>query len=165
MFPCERVGVDFIDSAPYRVTTSVDLPVSPEQLFDVLTDVSAWPQWFDVIATATWIDPEPRGVGSTRTISMRRGGVATEEFIVWKPHRHLAFRFNECSDERAGASAEEYRIEATDRGCRLIWTVAQSPVDPPWPARVLARSVMKRKYRASAAELRRYLDRRFGVTI
>lgn len=36
MHPCERVGVD--------------LAITPEQLFEVLSDAQAWPQWAELIA-------------------------------------------------------------------------------------------------------------------
>ena len=38
MFPCERVDLSFVDTAPFRFSNSVDLAVTPEQLFDVLAD-------------------------------------------------------------------------------------------------------------------------------
>ena len=41
MFPCERVDVSFIETAPYRFTNSVDLAITPEQLFEVLADAFA----------------------------------------------------------------------------------------------------------------------------
>jgi hypothetical protein len=33
MFPCERVDLSFIDNAPIRFRNSVDLTISPQQLF------------------------------------------------------------------------------------------------------------------------------------
>jgi hypothetical protein len=38
MFPCERISVSFTETAPYRFTNSVDLAITPEQLFDVLAE-------------------------------------------------------------------------------------------------------------------------------
>ena len=39
---CERVDQGFIDNAPFRNT--VDLAVTPEQVFEVLADAESWPQ-------------------------------------------------------------------------------------------------------------------------
>jgi uncharacterized protein YndB with AHSA1/START domain len=165
MYPCEPVGLDFFDTAPFRSRHHAELPVSPQQLWEVLGDVEAWPQWFDAVTRARWTSPEPRGVGSTRIVEMRGGVLATEEFIAWKPPSHMAFRFIECSKDRTGASAEEYRIAPTRDGCELTWTVAQSPIDPPWLARKLAPRVMNSTYRRALDKLQRHLDRRYGLTI
>jgi hypothetical protein len=73
MFPCERVDVDFTETAPYRFTNSVDLAIAPQQLFEVLADAESWPHWASVITNVTWTSPEPRGVGTTRTVDMRGG--------------------------------------------------------------------------------------------
>ncbi|HYG95087.1 MAG TPA: hypothetical protein VD859_16030 [Nocardioides sp.] len=40
---CEKVGMEFVDSAPYRFANSVDLGVTPQQLFEVFADAAAWP--------------------------------------------------------------------------------------------------------------------------
>ena len=43
MKACEHVGLDFIDSAPFRFASTVDLTITPEQLFEVLADAESWP--------------------------------------------------------------------------------------------------------------------------
>lgn len=57
--PCERVELDFIESAPYRFVSTVDLPITPQQLFEVLEDAESWPHWATVITRVTWTS-EPR---------------------------------------------------------------------------------------------------------
>jgi hypothetical protein len=73
MFSCERVDVGFTDNAPFRFRNSVDLAITPEQLFEVLADAESWPRWATVITKVTWTSPEPRGVGTTRLVEMRGG--------------------------------------------------------------------------------------------
>lgn len=165
MYPCEPVGVEFIGDAPFRIVSSIELPILPSQLFDVLTDVEAWPQWFEVITRAAWASASPHGVGSTRTVVMRGDVAATEQFLAWTPNSHLMFRFNECSNPKVRASAEEYRIEPTKDGCRLTWTMAQNPVGASWLVRFLARRVMNRTYRNALVELQRYSAHRFGTVL
>ncbi len=108
MFPCEPVDVSFIETAPYRFTNSVDLAITPEQLFEVLADAESWPRWANVITKVAWTSPEPRGVGTTRVVDMRGGIVGDEEFLIWEPLRRMAFRFNECSTTAVAAFAEDY---------------------------------------------------------
>ncbi len=112
MFRCAPVDLSFVDTAPFRFRNSVDLAVTPEQLFDVLGDAEAWPRRASVITTVTPTSPEPRGAGTTRTVHLRGGIVGNEAFLAWEPFTHMAFRFNECSTRAVAAFAEDYRAEA-----------------------------------------------------
>jgi carbon monoxide dehydrogenase subunit G len=160
MVPCERVDLDFIERAPYRFCNSVELAITPEQLFEVLSDAQSWPQWATVITNVTWTSPEPRSVGATRTVHMRGGIVGDEEFLAWEPFRRMAFRFNECSTRAVAAFAEDYRVEPTPGGCRLTWTMAQKPAGPARMAMFVARPLLNLMLRRFLANLRAYTDRR-----
>ena len=164
MFPCERVDLDFIDTAPHRFRNSVDLAVTPEQLFEVLGDAEAWPRWAKVITRVTWTSPEPRGVGTTRTVEMRGGIVGNEEFLAWEPFTHMAFRFNECSTQAVDAFAEDYRVEVIPGGCRLTWTMAQKNAGPPRLAMFVVGPLLNLVLRRFLANLRGYTDARFAAT-
>jgi hypothetical protein len=45
LYPCERVGLELIDTARFRSTNSVDLAITPAQLWQVLEEAESWPQW------------------------------------------------------------------------------------------------------------------------
>jgi carbon monoxide dehydrogenase subunit G len=164
MFPCERVGLDFLETAPFRFSNSVDLAITPEQLFEVLGDAESWPRWASVITKVTWTSPEPRGVGTTRTVKMRGGIVGDEEFLAWEPFSHMAFRFNECSTRSVAAFAEDYRVEVIPGGCRLTWTMAQKPAGIARPAMVAVGPLLNLGLRRFLRNLRRYTDTRFSAT-
>ena len=127
MYPCERVDQGWIKTAPFRFSNSVDLAITPEQLFEVLADAEAWPKWAKVITRVTWTSPEPRGVGTTRTVDMRGGITGDEEFLAWEPFTHMAFRFNESTTRAITAFAEDYRVVRTPTGCHLTWVMAMKP--------------------------------------
>jgi hypothetical protein len=164
MHPCERVDVDFIDNAPVVLRNSVDLAITPEQLFEVLCDAQAWPQWASVITKVTWTSPEPRGVGTTRVVEMRGGIIGDEEYLAWEPFTHMAFRFNECSTKAIAAFAEDYRVEVIPGGCRLTWTMAQKPAGAARLVTVLTAPLLNLGLRRFLSNLRRYTDRRFAAT-
>ena len=126
-YPCERVDLSFIADAPFRFVSTVDLNITPEQLFEVLGDAESWPHWATVITKVTWTSPEPRGVGTTRTVHMRGGITGDEEFLAWEPHSHMAFRFNESTSNTIAAFAEDYRVVETAEGCHLTWVMAMKP--------------------------------------
>jgi hypothetical protein len=119
MFGCERV----------------DLAITPDQLFEVLADAESWPRWASVITKVTWTSPEPRGVGTTRTVEMRGGIVGNVgappacggEFIAWGAVAPHGIPVNECSAQAVAAFAEDYRVEDIPGGCRLTWTMAHQP--------------------------------------
>ncbi|BCQ09498.1 putative protein [Mycobacterium heckeshornense] len=163
MFPCERVDLSFIETAPYRFRNSVELAITPGQLFEVLGDPQSWPQWATVITKVTWTSPEPRGVGATRIVEMRGGIVGDEEFLAWEPFTRIAFRFNNCSTPAVAAFAEEYRVEAIPGGCRLTWTMAQKPAGVARLAMFAGRPLLNRMLRRFLANLRTYTDTRFGA--
>ncbi|MCV7380164.1 hypothetical protein BST11_24095 [Mycobacterium alsense] len=163
MFPCERVDLSFVDNAPFRFQNSVDLAITPEQLFEVLADAESWPRWASVITKVTWTSPEPRGVGTTRTVEMRGGLVGNEEFLAWEPFTRMAFRFNECSTQAVAAFAEDYRVEAIPGGCRLTWTMAQQPAGPSRWAMPLAGPLLNLGLRRFLRNLRSYTDARFSA--
>lgn len=164
MLPCERVDLDFLRSAPQRFSNSVDLAIAPEELFGVLADADAWPQWATVITKVTWTSPEPHGVGTTRLVNMRGGIVGSEEFLAWEPGRHMAFRFNESSTSALAAFAEDYRIEPTPQGCRLTWSLANRLTGPARLVAPVTGPLTNLAFRRFLGNLRRYTDKRFTTT-
>lgn len=135
LHPCRPVGLDYLESAPAVFTNSVDIALTPEELFDVLARADTWSRWASVITDVEYTSPAPYGVGTTRVVTMRGGIVGDEEFLVWEPGRRLAFRFNASSTSTLSAFLEDYRIEPTGSGCRLTWTLAQ---ELSGPSKVLA---------------------------
>ncbi len=168
MFPCERVDLSFIDSdsvkGRFLFRNSVDLAVTPEQLFEVLGDAESWPRWASVITNVTWTSAEPRGIGTTRTVHMRGGMVVNEEFLAWEPFTRMAFRFNECSTQAVAAFAEDYRVEVIPGGCRLTWTMAQKPAGPARLAMAVVGPLLNLVLRRFLRNLRSYTDTRFAAT-
>jgi hypothetical protein len=45
MYPCDRARLELIETARFRSTNSVDLRITPGQLWQVLDDAEAWPRW------------------------------------------------------------------------------------------------------------------------
>lgn len=78
MHPCERVDLGFIDSAPHRFRNSVDLAITPEQLFEVFADAESWPQWAPVITNVTWTSPLPATSAARASSRCGAGSSATK---------------------------------------------------------------------------------------
>jgi hypothetical protein len=75
----EPVGLEFLDRAEHVFTTDVDLPVSVDEVWEILVDNSSWTSWFACSSITSsvpvWADP-----GDTRTI--RVGPIKIEEVAV-----------------------------------------------------------------------------------
>lgn len=160
-YQCERVELDFIDRAPFRFVSTVELAITPEELFEVLADETSWPHWATVITNVEWTSPEPRGIGTTRTVTMRGNIVGDEEFLAWEPFSHMAFRFNTSTSNSISAFAEDYRVVPTGQGCHLTWVMAMKPSG--LAGRVgmtLGKPIMAWLFQRFLHNLRRYTDER-----
>ncbi|NKZ09662.1 SRPBCC family protein [Mycolicibacterium septicum DSM 44393] len=162
-YQCERVELDFIDRAPFRFVSTVDLAITGEQLFEVLSDETSWPHWATVITNVEWTSPEPRGVGTTRTVTMRGHIVGDEEFLAWEPFSHMAFRFNTSTSNAISAFAEDYRVVETADGCHLTWVMAMKPSGLAGRlGMTMGQPVMAWLFQRFLHNLRRYTNERYG---
>ncbi len=161
---CERVDLDFVDTAPCRLVSTVHLAITAEQLFEVLSEADSWSRWATAIADVTWTSPQPYGVGTTRTVTMRTRAINDAEFLAWEPHSHMAFRLNQSTTKGLAAFVEDYQVRETPGGCKVTWTVAIAPRGLRTRFGMFAgRPVMALVFRRFAGNLRRYTDHRFGV--
>ncbi|TVX91425.1 SRPBCC family protein [Mycolicibacterium porcinum] len=162
-YQCERVELDFIDRAPFRFVSTVDLAITAEQLFEVLSDETSWPHWATVITNVEWTSPEPRGVGTTRTVTMRGHIVGDEEFLAWEPFSRMAFRFNTSTSNAISAFAEDYRVVETADGCHLTWVMAMKPSGLAGRlGMTMGRPVMAWLFQRFLHNLRRLSNERYG---
>jgi carbon monoxide dehydrogenase subunit G len=163
-YPCERVDLSFVATARYRFVNTVDLAITPEQLFEVFSEADSWSRWATAIADVTWTSPEPYGVGTTRTVTMRGGIVSDAEFLAWERYSHMAFRLNQSTSKGLAAFVEDYQVQETPRGCHVTWTVAITPRGLTTRfGMFIGRPIMARVFQRFLHNLRRYTDDRFGV--
>jgi len=130
----------------------------------VLADATSWPRWASAITNVTWTSPEPRGVGTTRTVDMVGGITGDEEFLAWEPFTRMAFRFNESSTSSVAAFAEDYHVVPTANGCHLTWIMAMKPNGLAGRIGLFTgRPIMGWLFQRFLHNLRKYTDERFGV--
>lgn len=154
--------MEFVDTAPFRYANSVELAITPQQLFEVFADAEAWPRWAKVITHVEWTSPLPPAVGTTRTVTMRGGLLGSEEFLLWEPYKRMGFRFNEASEKSIRAFAERYDVVATAAGCRLTWTLALDVAGPGRLFMPLSGLASNLAFRWFLRKLRAYTDERFS---
>lgn len=121
---CEKVGLDFFESAPTVHRATVEIEATPDDVFAAFLDADAWVEWAMPITSVEWTSDFPLEAGSTRTVHMKGGLVGYEEFLVYEHGRRMAFRFNQAS-KPMGAFAEDYQVtDLGDGRCRVEWTMA-----------------------------------------
>jgi Polyketide cyclase / dehydrase and lipid transport len=127
-YVCDKVDDSWIDTAPVRLVNTIDIEATPEHIWSALEDAAAWPRWATVITHVEWTSPQPFGIGTTRTVTMRGGLIGYEEFISWEPYTRLGFRFNEATTSGVRAFAERYTLERMPDGkTRVVWVMAMAP--------------------------------------
>jgi hypothetical protein len=145
---CAKVDVAELDRP--TVTVDIEIPIRADQLFEILEDGDAWPKWLTALDKVTWTSPDPKRIGTTRSIDIGGNFTADEKFIAWETDRRMAFYFTGCSRPMFRAFAEDYRVEPVAGGCRLTWSVLVRPRGiPEWSLKVVGPLL--------AVALRRYL--------
>lgn len=156
---CRKIDLDFFDQAPIRMVTEVELPCSPQQLFEIFEDAESWAVWVDVIEKVDWTSPSPFAIGTTRSVEMPGGMIAYEEFLAWDAPRHMAFRFNQFTQKFLKAFGENYEVEDLGNdSCRLTWTVGMEPTGAAAFVLPLLKPILARNLRNIMGELKKYVE-------
>lgn len=115
----EQVDASYVTAAPTRNTLRQPINVPASTLFNCLADGPAWNEWLGI--TVEWTTPEPRGVGTTRTVTTN-GQRIDEYFFVWDEGERMAFRFDR-STLPLSAFVEHYEcVAVSDSSCALEWS-------------------------------------------
>lgn len=80
--------ITFADTAPLRIEAETVVDARPQDIWDVLVDDEAWPEWFGEPLSRVERTSAEQGVGATRRVTLGRGRASVtidERFIVWEP--------------------------------------------------------------------------------
>ena len=124
----EPVDGTYFDTAPYRHSYPVDLPVPPERVWESLTSDRALADWGLGLRKLEWTSPRPFGVGTTRTVVLTGGSAEIhEEFFRWEEGSRMSFFGVELNRAILHSFAEDYIVEKIPGGSRFTWTIALTP--------------------------------------
>ena len=150
MFTCEAVDLDFLETAPIRLSASINVNRPPSEVFAALAhDPANWGEFFPGFdRTGRFHTRAPHGVGSRYTKRFIGVGI-DESVLVWDEGARLAFRVDATTAPAFRAWVEDYRCESDGQGGtllraaiggepRLAFNLA-APVLPPIFARLMAR--------------------------
>jgi hypothetical protein len=115
------VGPAYPLVGPNQATLRQPIGAPASTVFRFLEDAGVWNEFLDI--DVGWTTPEPRGVGTTRTVTVNNQTIE-EYFMVWEPGRRMVFRFDRCTLP-VRAFAESWAVTDTGDGtCELAWSTA-----------------------------------------
>ncbi|MGW6459576.1 SRPBCC family protein [Streptomyces sp. NPDC055078] len=147
------VQLDFIESAPLRLTFTTEVSAPPDAVYRALAeDLPGWPDWFDAISEAV-----PTREGAGREIKLRIGFRFEETILAADPAERYAYRVDATNAPGPSALVEDWRIAPAGSGSRVRWIYA---LDGSAPARAVMRLLgpgLGVSFRASMRKLERRL--------
>jgi hypothetical protein len=117
-------GLDYPDTAPYRVTASHECAAPASAVFDVLRDNPAGVRWMGWYITSVRSTSDPEGgVGSTRDVHWLGGiGKLEERFIGWEEDTLWSFTTTAFRPGILAKFVERIRLESIDDdNCRIVY--------------------------------------------
>ncbi|WP_066910262.1 SRPBCC family protein [Millisia brevis] len=121
--PLTPTDDEFLASAPIKATVHVEVPVPIERLWELIVADNALTSWSPAVTKAVW-SGQPRGVGTTREVTI--GGVVTvrERFYRWDVNERATFTVLSANRPGIRRFSEDYVLSETPTGSALAWTVA-----------------------------------------
>jgi hypothetical protein len=103
-----------------RFEQSIDIDAGQQRVWEVLTDVEAWPQRIETVDEAELLTPAPMGEGSRVRLAQPKLPEGTWEVAVWDAPSY--FEFHQKSGGISNVAG--HRVEALEEGrCRLTLTL------------------------------------------
>lgn len=127
MTPMTPRSLEWIDTAPVRVSRSRRIAQPPAVVWSAITDHAGWTEWFPRIVAVTPGEVAD-AVGGTRTVDL---GVAAveEEFLAWEPEHNFAFTVTSSTKPGLRSMVEDIRLTPDGgQACTVTYTMGIEPV-------------------------------------
>nr|WP_207383963.1 SRPBCC family protein [Mycolicibacterium komanii]CRL72241.1 polyketide cyclase/dehydrase and lipid transport [Mycolicibacterium komanii] len=107
-------------------TVELRSDASPEAVWNVITDLSTWPQWGPTVLGAELDDPEPLHLGARGRVFTPVGVPVPFTITEFRPRRCWAWKV-------AGVGATRHEVIPEDDGSKIVfgvpwWATAYLPV-------------------------------------
>jgi uncharacterized membrane protein len=103
-----------------RFEQSIDIDASQQRVWDVLTELEAWPQRIETVDLVELLTPAPLGEGSRVRLKQPKLPEGTWEITVWNAPSYFEWR----QKSGAATTVAGHRVEALEGGrARLILTL------------------------------------------
>ena len=125
MYATRAVELDFLATAPLRMSFAGTLRAAPKAVFDAIAhDVASLPRWYGAVAAAEYGGPAPFGVATKRRVKLVGGVAFHEQILAWDAPNRYAYRVERTNVPGIRAMAEQWTVLETTAGTRVAWTMA-----------------------------------------
>ena len=100
------------------IHNSIEIEASPQQVWDVLTDLDGLAAYDPIVKTSTVIGDERQGIGAMRKCTVNPRNWYKEKITLWEPHQRLEFSIVECNLPMHSLT-HTYTIDTTPTGTRV----------------------------------------------
>jgi carbon monoxide dehydrogenase subunit G len=103
-----------------RFEQSIDIDAQKQRVWDVLSDLEAWPQRIETVDSVELLTPPPVATGTRVRIKQPKLGEGTWEFTIWDAPSYFEFR----QQSSGVTSVAGHRVAALEEGrSRLTLTL------------------------------------------
>lgn len=141
MKPIDARPLEWIDDAPVQVSVARDMAATPEEVWTIIADHEAWPDWFPSV-DAVEVVGRPEGIGGERLVTVKGMGRVEEEFNAWEPGRRFGFTVVAMSRPSLNSLNELVTIEPSRVGSLVTYQQGFHPKR--WIAPVIKRAARSR---------------------
>ncbi|MFF1904809.1 SRPBCC family protein [Kitasatospora sp. NPDC058218] len=147
--------LDFVGTAPVRLSFTARLAASPEEVFRELAQTpQGWPAWVRLAKAGYYVGHPPYGIGTDRRLRLHGGVRVSETVLVWESARHFAYRIDEVNVPGVRAMIEEWRLTpGPQAGTGVRWTIALDTGRPAATLCTAARAVLGRAFQGAMRRL------------
>ena len=163
MYSLDKCDETFLSEAPRRFVYRLSTALSPEAVFDVVSDIiEVEREWFPHSVSAMWKTPPPHGAGSVREHRLKYMTLE-EDFLIWQRGERLVLRVTKCSLPLLQTYLEDYRIgRMPDGRTELTWEICYRPRPALTPLHPILRPLFARDFAKAARGLEEVFTRLVG---
>jgi hypothetical protein len=139
MFVLRPETIDFLETAPVRLTFASTLNAPAKAVFEAIADdPAAWPTWFGAVRQNEYGGATPYGVGTPRRVLLHGGVAFHETVLAWDAPTRYAYRIDRTTLPGLRGFVEEWTVKETPEGTRVTWTMA---IDAVLPVQIVLRAM------------------------
>jgi hypothetical protein len=143
--------IEWTTRSPVRISAHHTAAADPDEVFAVLADHVAWPEWFGSVRKVEVMGAGD-GVGARRRVHAA-GMVIDEVFIAWDPGHRWAFTATGLRPAFTRSLIEDCHLVATDRGTEISYTMHLDPQPAMRPVVAAAAPMVRRQLAKALAGL------------
>jgi len=152
MFSVPRADLSFAEGARNRFFHDFHVAEPPQRVFERVSEPDLLDAWLADFRASRWLESGEGGPGALREVRLKTIAVH-ERVIAWEPGERFAFAIEKASLPILRHMVEDFRLEPSAGGTRVLWTIAYAPRLFARPLTPILRPRFARMFAAAAGNL------------